>query len=358
MMRRRASGSTALLAALAITACSGKADGGPGTTVTVQPASAALCVGDSVVFSARALDGAGQDLPAAQFVWSSSAPGIASIDPASGVAHGLAFGSTQITAAAAGARSAPAALDVPGDLVPEFMPDSAVLAAGDTITLGVRLRRLSNGPLPNHVPVIAPFSSRVASLDITGLVTAKDTGRASLPLTVCGQAGGGAVDVFAPPDSVTGRGYLWLSGPADLRVRFPTRALNFTRKNGRPAFQVVGPVSGPLAFVYEDTVALTQSGQFPLDSLNSTEVVAQLACTPPRPFALYSNNGAATTLLLGMAGGSVRITSFVPQTSYAAVSGRMLFRMRGVVGGAAQLDTLSAIFTFSSPLVTMVGACP
>jgi hypothetical protein len=283
---------------------------------------------------------------------------VASVDPASGVAHALATGSTQITAASAGVRSAPATLDVPADLLPEFVPDSLVLAPGDTMTLGVRLRRRSAGLVPAATPVIAPFDSSVASLNPSGLVTAKIAGRVGLSLSACGQQGGGAVDVFTPPDSVTGLAYLWLSGAQEMRLRLPVRALNFTRSNAQPAVQIVSRLGNTRAFVYEDTLNLSGTGLFPVDSvLRDSVLLSAYPCTARRPFAFYTEP-AATTLLVSLQGGSARVTSFASPATYQAVSGRAVFRMRGLVNGIPQLDTLQAIYTFSAPLVSQAGACP
>ena len=364
MTRRRSGLRTrcSLLGTLVLAACSGGGEG-PGITVTVQPATAALCVGDSVAFGAQVLDGAGHLVPAAVLTWSSSAPLVASVDPASGVAHALSTGSTRITAVSAGVSSASSALDVPADLVPQFVPDSVVLAPGDTMTLGVRLRRVSSGPVPGRVPAIAAFDSAVARIDATGLLTAKSTGRAGLSLSACGQQGGGAVDVFTPPDSVTGSAYLWLSGAKELRLRLPVRAINFTRTGGGGAFQIVGPVNNTTRFfLYEDTVPLAGIGRYALDSLKSSEVTNTLACQPPRPFAWYQDlTTSQTTLLFGLRGAAAQVTSFTSQTGYKVVSGRLVFRMRGEVSGqlgpGGGPDTLAAIYTFSAPLVTW-NVCP
>lgn len=360
-MTRRRSGPPArtrcsLLATLVLAACSGGGEG-PGITVTVQPATAALCVGDSAAFGAQVLDGSGHLVPTAVLTWSSSAPQVASVDPSSGVAHALATGSTRITAASGGVRSASSALDVPADLVPQFVPDTVVLAPGDTMTLGVRLRRVSSGPVPNRVPVIAAFDSAVASLNTSGLVTAKITGRAGLSLAACGQQGGGAVDVFTPPDSVTGLAYLWLSGAKELRLRLPVRALNFTRSNGQPALQIISRVGTTRAFLYEDTLALSGKGLFPVDSvLRDSVLIATYPCTARRPFANYTEP-ATTTLLVSLQGGSTRMTSYAPLAGYKVISGRAVLRMRGLVNGIAQLDTLQAIYTFSAPLTDTLNAC-
>jgi hypothetical protein len=356
MTRRRFAPGWSLLGALALAACSGGGSEGPGISVTVQPATAALCVGDSAPFGAQVRDGSGNLVTGAALTWSSSAPQVASVDPASGVAHALATGSTQITATSRGVRSSPSVLEVPADLVPEFVPDSLVLAPGDTMTLGVRLRRRSAGLVPNGTPVIAPFDSSVASLSAAGLVTAKVAGRAGLSLTACGQQGRGAVDVFTPPDSVTGLAYLWLSGAQQLRLRLPVRALNFTRSNTQPAFQIYSKTSSR-GFVYEDTLALTGTGLFPVDSvLRDSVLTTTYPCTARRPFANYTDL-VATTLLVSVQGGSTRVTSFAPQAGYKVISGRALLRMRGVLGGTPQLDTLQAIYTFSAPLTDTLNAC-
>lgn len=354
------------LATLVLAGCSGSGGGdgsGPGPTVSIQPGAAGLCVGDSVVFTAQVLDGSGSPVSSPQIAWSSSAPQVASIDPARGVARALATGTALITASYGGAVSPAATLDVPSDLLPEFVPDSAVLAPGDTMTLGVRLRRASSGPVPAHLPAITPADGPVASLSAAGLVTAKAPGRASLSLAACGQQGGGAVDVFTPPDSLTGMGYLWLSGRQEVRVHLPARLFNFTRTSGGPGLEI-SSIAGLRQFGYVDTTALSGIGTLPLDSLNSSEVHTKLECVPPRPFALYADNtnAARVTSVFSLQGGSARITSYAQQGGYAAVSGRLLFQVRGLVNGqlapGGAPDTLAAIYTFSAPLVDTTNACP
>jgi hypothetical protein len=64
-------------------------------------------------------------------------------------------------------------------------------------------------------------------------------------------------------------------------------------------------------------------------------------------------------VLLSLRGGSASVTSFTPQTGYAAVSGRAVTRVRGYVNGVlTTLDTLQAIYTFSAPLRDSTGVCP
>jgi len=292
--------------------------------------------------------------------WTSSAPQLVSVDSVSGLARALAFGTAQITASVGSVRSAtPGQLDVPSDLLPEFVPDTVVLAPGDTFTLGVRLRRVSIGPVPTRTPVIAPLDTAPASITASGLVTAKPTGSgtATFSLTACGLTGHGAARVFAPPDSLTGTSYLWLSGPVELRVTLAAAVHNFALTAVRSAFQIFGGKgANGQQFAYEDTLRLTAAGTFPLDSLGSSEV-GSVPCTPPRPFAVYGDN--APSSLLSMHGGSAAVTTFSTAGAFRAISGRVVGRVRGFVNGVlTTLDTLQAIYTFSAPLRDTTGVCP
>jgi len=358
-MTARANAVFALAGAAAL-ACNALPGDGGGAAVTVQPQTAALCVGDSLTFSAQVLDASGHVVAGQPVRWSSSAPATVAVDSVSGVAHALALGTAQITAAAGGLRSAkPGRLDVPSDLSPELVPDTVVLAPGDTFTFGARLRRLSAGPVPGRTPLIAPFDTSVARLDATGLVTAKAPGMVTFVVSACGFTGLGTAQVYTPPDSLTGTGYLWLSGPVEMRVRLGTVVHNFSLTSKKPAFQVTGRAAGGAKqFAYEDTLRLAAAGTFPLDSLTTSEATSAATCSPPRPFALYGDN-ANVTVLLSLRGGSASVTSFTPQTGYTAVSGRAVTRVRGYVNGVlTTLDTLQAIYTFSAPLRDSTGVCP
>jgi len=345
--------------ALLLAACSGSTEGGTGVArVTVTPAAAALCIGDTFTFKAQVLDASGAAAGGSGVVWTSSDTGAVSVDRASGLVRALAFGAAQITASVGNLRSVtPGRLDVPSDLVAETVPDTVVLAPGDTFTVGARLRRLSVGPWPAHVPAIAPLDTTPASITAGGLVTAKTSGTATFSVSGCGFAGHGAAQVFTPPDSLTGVGYLWLSGARELRVRFSAVAFNFQLLSKKPAFQVFGSAAhNTVNYAYEDTVQLGGPGMFALDSLRSQEVSNSLPCAPPRPFAVYGDATNANTLL-SLHGGSAAVTGYGPHAGWAAVSGRVMGPMSGFLGLASKLDTLQAIYTFSSPLRDSANVC-
>ncbi len=357
-MRPRSAAFFALAAAALATCEKTPSEGSGVAAVAVQPLEAALCVGDSVAYSAQVMDIQGRVVPGQAVRWSSSAPLVIAVDSESGLAHALATGSASISATAGLVTSSvPGQAVVPTDLVPEFVPDTVVLAPSDTFTLGVRLRRQSAGPVPSRTPSIAPLDTAPASITATGLVTAKAPGTASFTVSACGASGHGAVRVFTPPDSLTGTGYLWLSGPPELRARLATVVKNFTLASKKPAFQVFGSAAaGAKQFAYEDTVALTAAGPYGLDSIRSSEVYAA-QCAPPRPFAVYGDN--APSSLLSLHGGTAAVTTFAAQTGYANVSGRLRVQMSGVVNGIlTSIDTLQAIFTFSAPVRDTANACP
>ena len=355
------SGSTllALPAALLLGACSGSREGGTGVAVvTVTPAAAALCIGDTLTFGARLLDASGDPVTSSSVRWSSSAPALVAVDSESGLVHALAFGAAQITASVGGLRSVtPGRLDVPSDLVPETVPDTVVLAPGDTFTLGTRLRRLSVGPWPAHAAAIAPLDTAPASVTASGLVTAKTSGTATFSVSGCGFTGQGSAQVFAPPDSLTGTGRLWLSGSRELRARLGAVAFNFTLLNKKPAFQLFGnTTTNTIQYAYEDTVPLSGPGTFELDSLRSQEVSASLPCAAPRPFAVYGDASSSVTLL-SMHGGSAAVTTYVRHTGWGAVSGRVVGQMSGFLGLTSKLDTLKVVYTFSAPLRDSTNYC-
>jgi len=351
----------AVPAAVLLAACSGSAGGGTGVArVTVSPAAAALCIGDTLTFKAKLLDASGDTVTGATVRWASSSPDTVSVDSVSGLARALAFGTAQITASVGALKSAaPGQLDAPPDLVVEAVPDTVVLAPGDTFTVGARLRRVSAGPVPSGTPVIAPLDTAPASITAAGLVTGKAAGTATFSLAACGFTGHGAAQVYTPPNSLTGTGYLWLSGPVQLRYRLATSVKNFRLTGGKPAFQVFG-FANPKgrSFAYEDSLQLQQAAALPLDSIGFGQIEDTLYfCHPTRPFAVYGDS--APSSLLSMRGGSAAVTTFSTSSGFQAVSGRASARMRGFVGGSVlSLDTLQVIFTFSAPLRDTTGVCP
>lgn len=106
---------------LALTGCGGGGSSstgsttvGAGTTVSsivVSPATASIAVGSTQKFTAVAKNASGGTVSGVTFAWTSSDTGVATID-ASGLATGVAAGTTDIAASAQGVTSAAATLTV------------------------------------------------------------------------------------------------------------------------------------------------------------------------------------------------------------------------------------------------------
>jgi trimeric autotransporter adhesin len=80
-------------------------------SITISPATSSILVGGTQAFTATARDVNGIAIPNQAFTWASSAPTIASIGP-TGIATGVAVGTTSITAKSGLISSSPATLSV------------------------------------------------------------------------------------------------------------------------------------------------------------------------------------------------------------------------------------------------------
>jgi len=104
----------AVMAAALLAACGGDSkpptdpgDGGGGgdhsvATVQVTPANPSVAEGGTVTLSAVAKDVSGQTVAGTTFTWSTSAPGVATVDQATGLVTGVSAGTASITATGGG----------------------------------------------------------------------------------------------------------------------------------------------------------------------------------------------------------------------------------------------------------------
>jgi len=90
---------------LALACSSGNVAPGGQPSVAIGPASPALFEGDSLQLTANVRDGSGNAVAHPAVAWSSSAPAVASVDPASGLVLGVAPGPATITATSMGASA-------------------------------------------------------------------------------------------------------------------------------------------------------------------------------------------------------------------------------------------------------------
>jgi uncharacterized protein YjdB len=161
-------------------------------SVTVTPAAAALdALGATQQFTAEARDAAGNIVPGIPFVWSSSDPAVAEIDPVTGVATAIANGTTHIVATAGGVTGQ-APLAVAQRIVTVVVTPDTVILVGSFAPQQFSAQAFdANGHLvPNVTFEWTTNDPVVAIVDATGLVTPLVYGYALIKATAGGVTGG------------------------------------------------------------------------------------------------------------------------------------------------------------------------
>jgi len=157
--------------------------------IDLTPPSAAIQVGDTLSFQASYRDSLGTVQPGTPFEWASSDAAIASVD-AAGTATGHREGQVVIRAAANGVTSNAALLTVVTD--PEQIasvvvtPEIGQISVGQTLQLSAVARSLSGEELPDSSFTWSSSAGEVASVDVSGLVSALSPGTAAIVATAAG----------------------------------------------------------------------------------------------------------------------------------------------------------------------------
>jgi uncharacterized protein YjdB len=165
-------------------------------SVTVSPGAAQIpALGGTVAFSAVARDAGGNVIPGVVFAWSSASPAVASVDPVTGVATGVAAGSTTVTATADGVGGSASLSVVAGGGVASVRvtPTGEVeTPIGGTVQFSAQALDAAGNVIPGVTFVWSSTNPGVATVDpVTGLATALANGatfiRATAPGGVTGQ---------------------------------------------------------------------------------------------------------------------------------------------------------------------------
>jgi uncharacterized protein YjdB len=221
----------------------------PVASVTVSPATASVQVGLTVQLTASPRDASGNPLSGRVVTWTSSAPGVATVN-ASGRVTGVAAGSATITATSEG-QSGTAAVTV---TTPAPAPVASVTLSPATVSLGVAgtqqltatLRDASGNLLTGRVVTWASSNVLVGSVSGSGLVTGLVVGSATITATSEGQSGSAALTVTVLPPQ------LWPNEPAGFTtvVDRPFDAVAELGWNASAlltlATDLTAPKSGPL----------------------------------------------------------------------------------------------------------------
>ena len=180
------------------TACHSKA-ALPVASVTVSPSAATVLVGGTQQLTATPLDANGNPLSGRTITWTTSAPGVATVD-ANGLVSAVATGSATITATSEG-KSGTAAITVSSTPVASVAvsPASATLIVGATQQLTATPLDANGNPLSGRTISWTTSALGVATVDANGLVTAVAPGSATITATSEGKSGTSAITVNPVP---------------------------------------------------------------------------------------------------------------------------------------------------------------
>ena len=166
------------------------------SAVELTPAGGIVLPGTTLQLSAEARDANGHSVAGAAFTWASSDPAVAVVD-ATGLVSGIALGEVEVSATSSGvigraqlevAEPAPTAVAVSRDAV-------AFDALGDTVRLAAEVRDQAGRPMPDEVVRWAAGDTLVATVTVTGLVTAVGNGGTTITATSGTLSSAATVDV-------------------------------------------------------------------------------------------------------------------------------------------------------------------
>lgn len=168
----------------------------PVATVSVALASTALYAGQATQATAVLRDASGAVLAGRAIAWTSSSPGVATVDGTSGRVVAVAPGTATITATSEG-RSGSAAVAV--SLVPVATVvttlGSSTLVVGQSTQATATLRDAAGNALTGRVVTWATSDPAVATVGASGTVVAVGAGNATITATSEGQTGSASVSV-------------------------------------------------------------------------------------------------------------------------------------------------------------------
>ena len=169
------------------------------TTIAISPISVNLtALGDTVQLTATVRDANNNPLPGASVSWSSGSPSVATVNT-QGLVTARGSGTTTITATS-GSRTGTAAITVvqlPNTIV--ITPASATLfAIGETVQLHATVKDEKAQTVPGATVTWQSSNTAVASVNPSGLVTARGSGTATITATSGGKTATATITVARP----------------------------------------------------------------------------------------------------------------------------------------------------------------
>ena len=179
--------------------------------VEVTPSAGALRPADRRQLAATPFDAGGSPRAGRPVAWSSSAPGVATVNDG-GLVTAVAPGSTTVSATIDGVVGSTVVVVEAPPPPPaavasvEVAPAAATVVVGGTRQLAATPRDAGNGVLTGRAaPAWTSSNAAVATVNAAGLVTAVAPGAATITATIEGVQGRSAVTVTAPPPAPVAR---------------------------------------------------------------------------------------------------------------------------------------------------------
>ncbi len=171
----------------------------PVASVTVNPGSASVQVGQTVQLTATPKDANGTALPGRVVTWSSANTAVATVN-GTGLVQGAAAGSATITATSEGqSGTATVTVTVAPVATVSVSPTSAYVQPGQTVQLTATTKDANGNTLTGRTVTWAGNNTAAATVSSSGLVTGVATGTAGIIATSEGKSGSAAIVVGTPP---------------------------------------------------------------------------------------------------------------------------------------------------------------
>lgn len=183
-----------------------RVDGTPFVTIPIAridltPISPTIDAGAKQQFTAKAFDAVNQEVNGVIFVWQSSNPGVATIDPA-GLASSTTAGATQITASGRGLQSAPDTLTVRAVqrvlTSVEVTPNPATIPATGAQQFTARGLDQFGNEITGLTFAWESSAANVATIDQNGLANGIADGQSTIKATTQSVSGTALLNVTAP----------------------------------------------------------------------------------------------------------------------------------------------------------------
>ena len=178
----------------------------PVASVVVTPSPATVHVGYSRQFTAVPLNAAGQPLLGRTVIWTSTDQSVVTVDQA-GTVTGVGLGTAEIRATSEGIQGvSPVTVDLVAVSSVLVAPPTATLMPGSTVQLTATPRDSAGTPLAGpalgaRTTTWTSLNTAVATVSISGLVTAVAQGSATIQATIGGTNGTSSVTVNPLPSA-------------------------------------------------------------------------------------------------------------------------------------------------------------